>query len=99
MKRINPLHTIEFLVDQMRSSGCYPDIERCTGRTTAIALRTIASALERPHEVVHFRDHHDTVAASRDLAHMIVGMVAAIGLKHLHVNTHECKIVFGEVPR
>lgn len=53
---------------------------RCSGRTTNIALKTIAQAMRCPKQNIPIRDHHDTVDSHRHLAGMIESMLAKLQL-------------------
>ena len=53
---------------------------RCSGRTTNIALKTIAQAAQCPKQNIPIRDHHDTAESHRHLASMIELMLAKLQL-------------------
>ena len=53
---------------------------RCTGRTTNIALKTIAQSAQCPKQNIPIRDHHNTVESHRHLASMIESMLAKLQL-------------------
>lgn len=56
---------------------------RGTGRTTAIALETIARAIKNPETRIDIVDHHDSAFARRELAYKIADICEKLGLKHL----------------
>lgn len=68
--------------------------DRRTGQSTAIALETIARAIQQPHKKVRIVDHHPTVEANRFLANTIANVIGRLGLEHLHVNYAEMTLVF-----
>ncbi len=53
---------------------------RCSGRTTNIALKTIAQAMQCPRTVIPIIDHHGTRESHRHLAGMIESMLAKLQL-------------------
>lgn len=91
---LHPLHTEDFLIDQIKASGTYPDRYRRTSRSTVIALDTIARALAHPGLPVHIRDHHDSAEAHRELAYMIRNYSDSLGLRHLWVNAEKLTLTF-----
>ncbi len=95
-KKLHPLHSPKFIFDFMRSTGEYFPAERGTGRTTALALRIIAQAIEDPHREYPIVDHQDTIIANRSLAERVNAMVSCLGLAHITVKPVACTICFGE---
>lgn len=59
---------------------------RRTGRSTCIALRAIAKAIENPGVGVLLVDHHHGNQADFHLSRMVLMMVQSIGMRHLHVD-------------
>lgn len=92
-KRLHPLHSVEFLASMIAHTGCYPDPERCTGRTTILALQFIVWALQNPHKWGYPSDHHGTAAATVALNRTIREMVEKLGLKHF--NFRATSLCFG----
>lgn len=81
--KLHPLHTIEWVVDQVKATGCYPDVGRMTGRTTVLALRFLTEALANPHKEIAVRDHCDTAYSHRCLIEQIHEMCRALGLANV----------------
>lgn len=92
-KRLHPLHNVDFLAAVMRNTGCYPDTERCTGRTTWQALAYLSMAMQHPHKWVHPLDHHGSVESTRCLVRVAQDMVHKLGLKHFTFQAD--KLCFG----
>lgn len=95
---INPLHqdtqrTGDVLTILMLSDN------RGTGRTTAIALRAIADAIDNPYKPVKLKDHHPTKSADAMLAQATELIVWRLGLRHMQVmysqNLKEFTLKFG----
>ncbi|CAI3971344.1 hypothetical protein VAC51_00021 [Variovorax phage VAC_51] len=80
-RKLHPMHSADFLSRQVLMTGCYPDTERCTGRTTVLALEFIAKAMSNPHVVVHVRDHHGTTFAHQRLVKVIHAITQRLGLE------------------
>lgn len=93
-KRIHPLHSTEFLIAQMLSTGCYPEAERCTGRTTALALEYIVKAIRNPHEAIHVRDHYNTTMSHASLVKLVHDMTLKLGLEHFKCNPSSLTVTF-----
>lgn len=81
--KLHPLHTPEMIGSYVRVSGEYFDAERCTGRTTRLALTYILTALATPHQWVTIRDHYNTELAHRMCADKVRQMCEALGLNHM----------------
>lgn len=83
-KRINPLHSIDLLVQQMVQTGCYPDPERCTGRSTALALQHIAEAIRNPYTWINTVDHlpQQTLFLQERMADECRSMIQRLGLQY-----------------
>lgn len=96
-KPIHPLHSIDFLADMMRNTGCYPDVERCTGRTTILALKFLTEALSNPYKPVEVRDHYPTRASHSRLTYEIACMAHRLGLQHIYANEQACTVTFGKL--
>lgn len=63
--------------------------KRRTGRTTAIALRTIAEAMSDPNTPIKFVDHVDNKVANLGLCECIKNLIEKLGLKHLHIDCNK----------
>lgn len=76
---LHPMHTIQFVMNTLKSSGMYPGA-RCTGRSTAIAFRVLADMIDKPRTPITVRDHHDTTDSHNRLAHQVVGLFNQLNL-------------------
>lgn len=93
-QRLHPLHTPALLNQMVLSSGCYADVSRCTGRSTALALRLIAEAIENPGKAVPLRDHHNTTPAHDHFCRLVHAMTGMLRLQHMHVHSEQRVLVF-----
>jgi hypothetical protein len=84
----HPLHDKEF-IEKFPSAT-----DRRTGRSTAIALRTITWAIENPDQPISIRDHHPTIKAHQFLARMIADMIQKLELQHLTINRAKLTLIF-----
>ena len=75
----HPLHSDE-LIARLRENG--DTLQRCTGRSTIIALKAITRALENPGYWVKLEDHHRSPLANRHLANMVADLVTKLDFKH-----------------
>jgi hypothetical protein len=82
MTQLHPLHTPEFVARYIITEGQYPGL-RCTGRSTAQALRYLAASIEQPGVAVVPADHHGTVLADRLLLSRMAQLSSMMGLKHM----------------
>ena len=97
--KLHPLHTPEMLIEWIANTGNYPKQNRRTGRTTAIALETIAIAITRPRLITQGRDHGGGSGEALKLA--IEQIINRLGLRHLTVslgNDDTVLVGFGEQP-
>lgn len=94
--KIHPLHSVDKVVNYTRATGLYFNPERCTGRTTIIALRTIARAMENPREWIKVEDHEGTVSSNRYLLGVIGNALHDMGLGLFKLNPTKLAICFGE---
>lgn len=85
MAKLHPLHTPEMLMDYAKRTGEHYPVERHTGRSTAIALRLMAAAIENPETYTQIRDHYNTDQANEYLGWQIQEMCSKLGLEHMHV--------------
>jgi len=95
-KRLNPLHTPEFIATHVRNHGTYFPEERGTGRSTAQALRGIAAAINQPYTAIDLKDHSGTAVGNRYLMEQAKAMVTTLELKHFVFNTARGTIQFGQ---
>jgi hypothetical protein len=95
-KRLNPLHTPEFIAKHVANTGFYFPEERATGRSTAQALRAIAAAINQPYTAIDLKDHSGTPGGNRYLLEQAKKMVAQLELKHFVFNTARTTIQFGQ---
>jgi len=79
--RLHPLHTVEQITHHMSATGEYFPVERCTGRTTAQALRMVAYCLNNPHVTIRPKDHHGTTPANEMLVDRCRYVVESLGLR------------------
>lgn len=63
--------------------------KRRTGRTTAIALRTIGEAMSDPNTPIKIVDHVDNKMSNRGLCECIKNLIEKLGLKHLHIDCNK----------
>lgn len=95
--KLHPLHTPDLLDSVVRSSGCYFDPERYTGRSTILALGFIQQALKNPHTWIKVADHDPSYHAAMRLTCDISQMVQVLRLKYITINT-DGFICFGTSP-
>lgn len=90
--KLHPLHSIERHADVIKQQGVlgyhkWLEEKRGTGRSTALALRYIAQAIENPHTAVLLLDHvHTSVAteaAKRSFAMRVADLAKDCGLAEL----------------
>lgn len=81
MRKLHPLHDVGWLTRVMQTTGCYPDPDRATGRTTAQAHRLIAEAMSRPGVAVNTVDHHGSTAANEHLCRLTNDLVNQLGYR------------------
>lgn len=94
--KIHPLHSVDKVANFVRDTGQYFNPERCTGRTTVIALRTIARAMENPRQWIKVEDHEGTLGANRHLLRVIGSALQALGLGYFRLDHNKLAICFGE---
>lgn len=80
---INPLHTAEYIGNQIIASGSY-DPTRMTGRSTAQAFTYLAMAINNPGVPVQVLDHHGTNQAHNNLMNLIFDIASSFGLRHIN---------------
>ena len=95
--KLHPLHTPDLLDSVVRSSGCYFDKERYTGRSTILALGFIQQALKNPHTWIQVDDHYPSYYSTMRLTYNISQMAQRLGLKYITVNANGY-ICFGTRP-
>jgi len=61
---------------------------RQTGKSTAIALKTIAKAIENPGQVIYIVDHFNQAQSNRSLAYEINGMITKLNLRGLDLKNN-----------
>jgi hypothetical protein len=72
MSRIN-------LLTNERYRGC--PVDRCTGRSTGMALRYVAQAMETPGVWITCADHHDNKWTRREIVRVCRKVVESLDLK------------------
>lgn len=85
MTKLNPLHTPEMIAQVISATGEYFDPKCGSGCSTALALRYISTAIERPRISIRIEDHHDSIEADRQLAEIVKMMIFKLELKHMYV--------------
>ena len=80
---MHPLHTPEMVCDHVRNTGEYFDPDRCTGRSTVLALNFLAQAIRQPERPVKIVDHHGTRYANEELRRIMQDMVIRLGFMHM----------------
>jgi hypothetical protein len=98
LKRLHPLHSVDYIKAMVEHTGCYPDQDRRTGRTTVLALEYITLALKQPYQVITVRDHYPSVMCHQSLCTIIHDLACRMGLEKLYVNPQRTIICFGERP-
>lgn len=93
--KLHPLRTPELVYRHLLDTGCYMG-DRCTGRSTSLALGFIAEALRKPGVTVYIKDHHDSSLADRHLTDKVAEYVDRLGLKHLIIDRQCYWIRFGD---
>lgn len=95
---LHPMHSIEFVKLYLDQFGCYPG-KRCTGRSTAIMLRTLAEVIENPYVPVAVQDHHDMNLTHEHLARQIVDLADRLRLPGvLKIQDQVCAKVSKKLP-
>lgn len=85
MSSYNPLLTPEVYAERYHREG-FVDPVRCSGRTTSIALRSIADAIDNPGVPQDLKDHHGSLRSDGDLSAKVDYMLSRLGLnKHTQV--------------
>lgn len=87
-QKLHPLHSVEFITGYVRNTGEYFPTERCTGRTTILALGYIQLALTNPGKELVLQDHHGTRNADRELCRRIRDMVEQLRLDYFKFKEH-----------
>jgi len=71
-------------------------LKRRTGRTTAIAFKTIGEAIANPGKSIAVEDHYNTQKSNRMLLEKIMGICAYTGISLIYNRTRltvKCEIV------
>lgn len=101
MKRMNPLHNLNTIVEVMSSTGEYFDETRYSGRSTALALNYISQAILHPYTPVKVIDHESvkgvraSVQMNTRLVRIIQDMIATLKLQHFATSPRDGTITFG----
>lgn len=69
---------------QLMDAGMLDDT-RCLGTTTALALRTISTAIQNPGLTIEFQDHHPTRSATKRLRWQIKAIIDTLELRCLRL--------------
>lgn len=98
---LHPLHSPAWVAEYVTQHAQYPG-DRCTGRSTAQALRAIADAIDMPHCQVNLIDHSNVRGGFENLNHITQEIVKTLQLNHFHFSrgTHPhgsvLSITFGD---
>lgn len=103
--KLHPLHSIERHADVIKQQGIlgyhkWLEEKRGTGRSTALALRYIAQAIENPHTAVLLLDHTTgaTEDTKRSFATRVADLVKDFGLAGLwtQLRNGDYFLIFGD---
>lgn len=76
----------------------HPEIRHyCTGRSTVIALQTIARALSNPGARVAIIDHHGTIESNKCLARMVQDLIERLEFEGFYIRLVDLSLTF-ELP-
>lgn len=95
--KLHPLHSIDMIARTMQMTGEYFDPNRCTGRSTILALEYITQALKQPHVWIPIHDHESTQNARDFLTRLVKDYVDALQLRYITVDRRGY-IGFGTCP-
>lgn len=90
-QKLHPLHDPQWVAGIVADTGQYPG-KRGTGRTTAMALESIAQAIRNPEKVVEVRDHSGHLP--KYAATLVISMVRRLGLRHMHISNQDSSYVY-----
>ena len=68
------------------------DQKRCSGRTTAMALKFISQAIQNPNTPVKISDHYATIDMANYMLSTIMYLVSKLELKHFKYNKKDLTI-------
>lgn len=71
-------------------------VDRAVGRTTALALRALADAIDNPGKEIRPTDHYRSFSADRNLLRVCAGMVEKLGLQKFTINQQTLRCDFSE---
>ena len=91
---MHPLHTVELIKQTVEATGDYFDRNRRTGRTTAMALLAISTAISCPFRWQYLRDH--TGGDDEYFFEMVRDMIGVLGLQHFYFEKSTYSICFGD---
>lgn len=106
--KLHPLHTYQMHHDRVQDYGIagyheWLESERCTGRSTAAALKAIGAAIAEPHRPIMLRDHphqfSDNASCKAAFSEVVRAWILKMELKHLHVTKSgaDYYLTFGEI--
>ena len=95
-RKLHPLHTPDWLHSMMLATGEYPEVERCTGRTTILALEAIVKAMQNPHTPVHVKDHVNLTHNHMEVVKLAHDFTKKLGLEHFQCSPSRLTVTFGE---
>ena len=94
---LHPLHSAAMMHDVVCNTWCYFDTDRCTGRSTILALHFIQEAMQSPHTWVMITDHVDMQMNHERLAQQVHDYIRLLGLRHFTVSS-DAYVCFGITP-
>lgn len=93
-ENMHPLH--ETLKDTATRDLIIAD-QRCTGRSTVIALDLLSTAMKNPHQWIPIKDHSTSLDADEHLMRMVCDIIRKLELQafQFRVVGREWSIAFG----
>lgn len=82
----------KLIPQRCREASPILDESRCSGRTTAIALRALAHAVSNPGTAISIRDHYPTSRADRYAAERVLGIANRLGLRYIKVDMNRLTV-------
>lgn len=84
----------DFIKEIEKATGQKYDKQRRTGRTTMLALQTIARAMYKPERDHVISDHYGTTGADKNMAFMIERIISQLYLKGFEINYKRMTLTF-----
>lgn len=92
--KLHPLHTADAISQYVQATGAYYPVDRQTGRSTALAHKLIARAIETPYMWFNVTDHHGSAHSNKLLLDLCRDITIRLEYKHFHFK--DCAICFGD---